>query len=68
MNNAGIATGASILQHHDDLIEKTMAVNTMAHFWVCITVMLVAEFTYNLSHRLLKLLVPVSYILCHFYF
>ncbi|NWR41596.1 RDHE2 dehydrogenase, partial [Regulus satrapa] len=33
INNAGIVTGERFLDSPDSLIEKTMAVNTMAHFW-----------------------------------
>jgi len=34
VNNAGIVTGKKFLQSQDLLIEKTMEVNIMAHFWV----------------------------------
>ena len=37
VNNAGIVTGKKFLSCPDHLIQKTMEVNTMAHFWVCIT-------------------------------
>ncbi|XP_060789066.1 epidermal retinol dehydrogenase 2 isoform X2 [Neoarius graeffei] len=33
VNNAGIVTGKKFLQSPDSLIEKTMEVNSMAHFW-----------------------------------
>ncbi|NXI00387.1 RDHE2 dehydrogenase, partial [Pachycephala philippinensis] len=33
INNAGIVTGKRFLDCPDSLIEKTMEVNTMAHFW-----------------------------------
>ncbi|XP_072110832.1 epidermal retinol dehydrogenase 2 [Mobula birostris] len=33
INNAGIVTGRKFLDSPDDLLEKTMAVNTLAHFW-----------------------------------
>ncbi|KAL8589160.1 hypothetical protein ACOMHN_052498 [Nucella lapillus] len=33
VNNAGIVTGRKFLDCPDSLIEKTMAVNTHAHFW-----------------------------------
>ncbi|NXC63624.1 RDHE2 dehydrogenase, partial [Aleadryas rufinucha] len=33
INNAGIVTGKRFLDSPDALIEKTMEVNTMAHFW-----------------------------------
>ncbi|XP_074941161.1 epidermal retinol dehydrogenase 2-like isoform X2 [Phalacrocorax aristotelis] len=33
VNNAGVVTGKKILDCPDSLIEKTMEVNTMAHFW-----------------------------------
>ena len=36
VNNAGIVTGRSFLSCPDELIEKTMAVNSNAHFWVCV--------------------------------
>ena len=34
VNNAGIVTGKKFLDCPDAMVEKTMAVNTMAHFWV----------------------------------
>ena len=34
VNNAGIVTGRKFLQCPDNMIEKTMAVNINAHFWV----------------------------------
>ncbi|GAB1606689.1 epidermal retinol dehydrogenase 2 isoform X2 [Argonauta hians] len=33
INNAGIVTGKKFMQCPDELIQKTMEVNTMAHFW-----------------------------------
>jgi all-trans-retinol dehydrogenase (NAD+) len=33
VNNAGIVTGKSILECDDRLMEKTMQVNTISHFW-----------------------------------
>ncbi|XP_062919905.1 epidermal retinol dehydrogenase 2 isoform X1 [Mobula hypostoma] len=33
INNAGIVTGRKFLDSPDDLLEKTVAVNTLAHFW-----------------------------------
>ncbi|NXO16462.1 RDHE2 dehydrogenase, partial [Oriolus oriolus] len=33
INNAGIVIGKRFLDSPDSLVEKTMAVNTMAHFW-----------------------------------
>nr|XP_057917465.1 short chain dehydrogenase/reductase family 16C, member 5a [Doryrhamphus excisus]XP_057917466.1 short chain dehydrogenase/reductase family 16C, member 5a [Doryrhamphus excisus] len=33
VNNAGIVTGTKFMDAPDSLIEKTMEVNTMAHFW-----------------------------------
>ncbi|XP_061784321.1 epidermal retinol dehydrogenase 2-like [Nerophis lumbriciformis] len=33
VNNAGIVTGKKFIDSPDSLIEKTMEVNTMAHFW-----------------------------------
>jgi all-trans-retinol dehydrogenase (NAD+) len=33
VNNAGIVTGKKFLDCPDAMVEKTMAVNTMAHFW-----------------------------------
>ncbi|NXG50526.1 RDHE2 dehydrogenase, partial [Psilopogon haemacephalus] len=33
INNAGIVIGKSFLESPDSLVEKTMEVNTMAHFW-----------------------------------
>lgn len=34
VNNAGIVTGKKFMEAPDSLIEKTVEVNTMAHFWV----------------------------------
>lgn len=34
INNAGIVTGKNFMDAPDSLIEKTLEVNTMAHFWV----------------------------------
>ena len=34
VNNAGIVTGKKFLQCPDNMIQKTMEVNTHAHFWV----------------------------------
>ena len=34
INNAGIVTGKKFLQCSDSMIQKTMEVNIMAHFWV----------------------------------
>ncbi|XP_078253534.1 epidermal retinol dehydrogenase 2 [Rhinoraja longicauda] len=33
INNAGIVTGKKFLDSPDDLLEKSMAVNVVAHFW-----------------------------------
>ncbi|NXC41591.1 RDHE2 dehydrogenase, partial [Penelope pileata] len=33
VNNAGIVTGKRFIESPDSLVEKTMEVNTMAHFW-----------------------------------
>ncbi|NXP22881.1 RDHE2 dehydrogenase, partial [Scytalopus superciliaris] len=33
INNAGIVTGKNFISCPDSLVEKTMEVNTMAHFW-----------------------------------
>ncbi len=33
INNAGVVSGSTFLETEDEKIEKTMAVNTMAHFW-----------------------------------
>ncbi|XP_053875987.1 epidermal retinol dehydrogenase 2-like [Malaclemys terrapin pileata] len=33
INNAGIVTGKKFIDSPDSLVEKTMEVNTMAHFW-----------------------------------
>lgn len=35
VNNAGIVTGKKFLSCPDDMMQKTMEVNTMAHFWTC---------------------------------
>ncbi len=32
-NNAGIVTGKRLLESPDALLEKTMQVNVLAHFW-----------------------------------
>ncbi len=37
VNNAGIVSGKKFLDTPDEMIQKTFEVNTMAHFWVCIT-------------------------------
>lgn len=34
INNAGIVSGKKFLETEDWMIQKTMEVNTMAHFWV----------------------------------
>lgn len=34
VNNAGIVTGKKFMDAPDSLVEKTMEVNTLAHFWV----------------------------------
>ncbi|XP_067392114.1 epidermal retinol dehydrogenase 2-like isoform X2 [Emydura macquarii macquarii] len=33
INNAGMVTGKKFIDSPDSLVEKTMEVNTMAHFW-----------------------------------
>ncbi|XP_048385465.1 epidermal retinol dehydrogenase 2 isoform X2 [Stegostoma tigrinum] len=33
INNAGIVTGKKFIESSDDLLEKTMEVNSLAHFW-----------------------------------
>jgi all-trans-retinol dehydrogenase (NAD+) len=33
VNNAGIVTGKKLLEISDEAAEKTMAINTNAHFW-----------------------------------
>lgn len=33
INNAGIVSGKKILENNDTLMEKTMQVNTVSHFW-----------------------------------
>ena len=38
VNNAGIVTGKLLLEAKDEKIEKTFAVNTLAHYWVCVCV------------------------------
>ncbi|NXO03274.1 RDHE2 dehydrogenase, partial [Rhinopomastus cyanomelas] len=35
INNAGIVIGKKFMDSPDSLVEKTMEVNTMAHFWTC---------------------------------
>ena len=34
VNNAGIVTGQKLMETKDDAIERTFAVNTLAHYWV----------------------------------
>ncbi|MBN3304756.1 RDHE2 dehydrogenase, partial [Amia calva] len=34
INNAGIVTGKKFIESPDNLLEKTMEVNSMAHFWL----------------------------------
>ena len=34
VNNAGIVTGQKFLDTKDESIERTFAVNTLAHYWV----------------------------------
>ena len=34
INNAGIVSGKSFLDISDDMVQKTMEVNVLAHFWV----------------------------------
>ena len=34
VNNAGIVTGKKFLSCPDNMIQKTMEVNAIAHFWV----------------------------------
>ena len=34
VNNAGIVTGKKILESSDELMVKTMEVNSISHFWV----------------------------------
>ena len=36
INNAGIVTGKKFSECSDELMVKTMEVNAIAHFWVCI--------------------------------
>ncbi|XP_030070491.1 epidermal retinol dehydrogenase 2 [Microcaecilia unicolor] len=35
VNNAGIVTGKKFIDSPDSLVEKTIEVNCMAHFWTC---------------------------------
>ncbi|MDR1949702.1 MAG: SDR family oxidoreductase [Spirochaetaceae bacterium] len=35
VNNAGIVSGSTLLETPDEKIEKTLQVNTLAHFWTC---------------------------------
>lgn len=37
VNNAGIVTGKKFLDCPDSMVQKTMEVNIMAHFWVCVS-------------------------------
>lgn len=34
VNNAGVVTGQKLMEAKDERIEKTFAVNTLAHYWV----------------------------------
>ena len=34
VNNAGIVAGKKVMESEDESIERTFAVNTLAHFWV----------------------------------
>lgn len=34
VNNAGVVTGQKLIEAKDESIEKTFAVNTLAHYWV----------------------------------
>ena len=40
INNAGIVTGKKFLQCSDSMIQKTMEVNIMAHFWVSLVIIM----------------------------
>jgi len=60
VNNAGIVTGKRFLQCPDGLIEKSMSVNVMAHFWVC-TVNMAYFWAYTVYYR-------VDFWLCILYY
>ena len=38
VNNAGVVTGKKLLNIPDRLVQRTLNVNLMAHFWVCLIV------------------------------
>lgn len=43
INNAGIVSGKKFLETEDWMIQKTMEVNTMAHFWVSLLNSLISK-------------------------
>lgn len=49
VNNAGILSGKKILNLKDVEIERTMRVNTMAHFWVSFTEQLLTDLSTDMS-------------------
>lgn len=49
VNNAGILSGKKILNLKDVEIERTMRVNTMAHFWVSFTEQLLTDLSTDVS-------------------
>lgn len=36
VNNAGIISGKKFMDLPDNMIDLTMKINTVAHFWVCL--------------------------------
>lgn len=46
VNNAGIVTGKSFLKCPDELMIKTMEVNTISHFWVSLIYIQVSKVWY----------------------
>lgn len=46
VNNAGIVSGKKFLETDDRMIQKTMEVNTMAHFWVRRVFMVVKSYIF----------------------
>lgn len=53
INNAGIVSGKKFLETEDWMIQKTMEVNTMAHFWVSLRPILCYVQTSNTPPTLL---------------
>lgn len=61
VNNAGIVTGKKFMDAPDSLIEKTMEINTMAHFWVSQMQHQHSDIDCLHHRKLMVLLVSVNY-------